>query len=161
MPTVPKDRSMRLNSMSMDRDGGTPSVIVGEYETKNRAHTRVARYRLSPSTNMLTESGNGVATAAESHRTGVLSMQGVLVHDGLYYFSTSDNSDHGCLRTWDGNRSHRASPHRWSKGGENMAYWDGYLWSLTELEDWSGGHKIVFKMAASNVPKMSASCKGS
>jgi hypothetical protein len=153
LPTVPKNEAMRLNAMSLDRDGGTPSLVVGENAPHNTTYTRVARYRLSSSTHMLAEAGHGVAAAVASHRTGILGIQGVLIHDGLYYFSTSkDGGGHGCLVTWDGNASHAKHSYTWSKGGEAIAYWDGFLWSLTELEDWAGGHKIVFKMAPSSVP---------
>ncbi|WP_405781127.1 hypothetical protein [Streptomyces sp. NBC_00859] len=140
--------SMRLNSMSLDREGaGAPTLTVGEYAVSGTANTSLARYRMDSGTHLPAEGSDHRASPTKVLHTGIAGMQGVLYHGGRYYFSTSNGDDYGTLYSWDGNPSHKKKRTPWAKDAENLTYWGGgSMWSLTELQ----GHRTVFKVPLSH-----------
>ena len=135
---------MRVNYLSLDRDGDTPSLVVGEYQASKAGHGLVVRYPLNAATGMLTQN-DGRATATSGYRTGVVNAQGALFHNGRLYMSASNADDYGYLYTWDTTLGHSLTSHPWARDAENVTFFDGRLWSLTELRS----NRAVFSVPAS------------
>lgn len=144
-PAVPSGgRHMSVNYVSLDHSGDTPSLLVGEWQQTQTGHSLVVRYPLDASTGLPSEDG-GRATAAGGYRTGVVTAQGALVHNGRLYISVSNGDDNGHLYTWDLTLGHSLTSHTWARDAENLAYYSGRLWSVTEHE----GEQAVFSVPES------------
>lgn len=126
---------MRVNYLSLDRDGGSPSLLVGEWQDLDKpdGHSLVVHYPLNSLGLLAAKDGH--ATASGGWRTGVISAQGALVHDGRLYMTASRHDDHGYLYTWDMTSGHSLTRHAWARDPENLTYRDGRLWNLSELID--------------------------
>ncbi|MFC6286217.1 hypothetical protein ACFP3Q_07945 [Nocardioides sp. GCM10027113] len=123
----------RFSFFSLDRSGGTPSLLAGEY-ARGRQTRRLVRYALEPGSGHLATDGDGVARPTWLVDAGVGHMQGVVSDGDWLVVSTS----HGPFTLGS---LHRGEPgawtrHRWATpmGPEDLVGWPsrGELWSLSE-----------------------------
>ncbi|MEV0199642.1 hypothetical protein [Nonomuraea sp. NPDC050691] len=129
-------------SISLDRSTVPDTLTAVEYFSTPTLHGRVYRYNLGGSGFLLAGDSRGYTPAAQSYRTQVGNMQGVLSWNGTWYVSHSWPDERGelwALNTSTG-RSHTcsnpySSPYEcWSMHPESLSYnyATGMVWSLTE-----------------------------
>ena len=127
-------QKLRYSFMSLDRRSDPPGLVAGEYAIDPAATTRLARYRLDPSTWQLAVGDDGFSRPLAVDEGGVRQMQGAAIAAGRYHVTVS----HGpwmpgtvCAGQPGSMRVHRlALP----MGPEDLSYWPSTdrLWSLTE-----------------------------
>ena len=127
-------QKLRYSFMSLDRRSDPPGLVAGEYAIDPAATTRLARYRLDPSTWQLAVGDDGFSRPLAVDEGGVRQMQGAAIAAGRYHVTVS----HGpwmpgtvCAGQPGSMRVHRlALP----MGPEDLSYWPSTdrIWSLTE-----------------------------
>lgn len=116
---------------SLDRSTSPPRLWLGEHA----ADARFYSFSIDTATGLL-QTTAGVAVPSGGYTSHMTGMQGMLSHDGEFYFDrqglTGDPSDYGVLLRWDGSISDPMTSCRWAVGGENLTEYGGNLWNATE-----------------------------
>ncbi|GLW05168.1 hypothetical protein Misp01_02980 [Microtetraspora sp. NBRC 13810] len=130
-----------FSTISLDRSTSPDSIVAGEYFNVPTLHGRLYRYNLGGANFLLAASGSNVASA-QSYRTRVGNIQGVLAWNGTWYLAHSSADAAGEL--WALTTSSGASPtcanpwstvHEcWGMHPESLTYnyATGMVWSMTE-----------------------------
>ncbi|GAA1936632.1 hypothetical protein GCM10009797_32890 [Nocardioides hwasunensis] len=125
---------LRYSFMSLDRSSDPPGLVAGEYAANPDATTRLARYRLDPSTWQLSVGDDGFSRPLALDDGGVRRMQGAVIAAGRYHVTVS-NGPWGPGTVYAG-RPGSMKRHRWAlpMGPEDLSYWPSTdrLWSITE-----------------------------
>lgn len=126
-------QQLRYSFVSLDRRSDPPALLAGEYNSR-KAHNRLARYELDPTTSQLQTGEDGFSRPLEVDEGGVVRMQGAALAGGRYHATVS----HGRLMpgTMYAGQPGHLKPHRFAMpmGPEDLSYWPStdMLWSLTE-----------------------------
>ena len=138
---------LRFSFAGGDRTSDPDSIVAGEYDADGTG-TRLVRYPLDESSNLFSESSDGLVHASEAHTVDVQSMQGVVSIDGRFFISSSaGSSTRGNLVTLEPGGSPEWNEGVYPPGPEDFAYEsDGdQIWTNTEYP----GGRAVFAFDAS------------
>lgn len=139
------DRSagLRYSFLSLDRSTEQPVLLAGEYGRGSQS-TRLARFRLDPSTFLPRSDPDGIVRPSSLVDAGLVRMQGAVLAAGrLHVVASRGPFLPGTV--------HVGEPGRWRRfhgatpmGPEDVAYWPqtGLLWCQTEHP----GRRWVFSM---------------
>jgi hypothetical protein len=134
---------MRYSFLSLDRSGGEPRLLAGEYG-RGGASTRLVDFALDEATALLRASEEGHARPVSLSPQGVEGMQGATVVDGRWYVTTSAGRYlRGSLYV-GGPGAFRRHARVLPVGVEDLAYWPSRdeLWTLSEYP----GRRYVLAM---------------
>jgi hypothetical protein len=134
---------LRYSFLSLDRSSSPVELLAGEYG-RGSSTTRLVRYELSPETDLLLATEDGVARPLELHSRGLEGMQGAVRVGGRYYVTTSAGR-------WRSGSLYVGRPGAFTKharvlpvGVEDICFWPSrnQLFSLSEYP----GRRYVFAM---------------
>lgn len=138
---------VRFSFAGGDRTSDPDGIIVGEYNSEGTG-TRLVRYPLDESSDLLRESDDGLVHATETHTVDLPSMQGAVSIDGRFFVSSSAGSGtRGNLVTLEPGGSPTWHEGVYPPGPEDFAYdpASDSIWSNTEYP----GNRSVFAFDAS------------
>lgn len=118
--------AFRFSALSIDRSiAGRPALVAGEYQQYEDGdpRTKIARWRLNPSTKRLARGG-----ATQAWSTGFDQLQGVLTNRGRIFVS----STHQGGRLYHGKPRKKAQVDRWGYLPEGPYATGRRLWTATE-----------------------------
>ncbi|HIW62026.1 MAG TPA: hypothetical protein H9881_06180 [Candidatus Stackebrandtia excrementipullorum] len=133
---------VRYSQMSLDRTTSPDSLLVSEYDS-NGDGTRMVRWDLDESSNLIAEDSDGYAKADWSYTVSIRSMQGAVSVDGVFYLNRSNGSStKGDVMTWVPGQLADIHTGAVPIGPEDLSYWGqkGQLWGSTEY----AGKRYVF-----------------
>lgn len=132
-----------FSAMSLTRSDGGASLLTGEYRVhgdtqtdfENGEPTRLLRWPLDRHTGLLQTDGAGIVHAGNAYGTWTERIQGLLLHQGTFYFSTSLASRPGKL--WTDRLDTAARLSVTAVGPEALDVWrpNDRIWTLTEHAD--------------------------
>lgn len=124
--------STQLTWSTVALDRAKPSLVMGEF--KEAAGSRAVRFPLDSTTHKLVSSSDGLVHATEALSVPYVHVQGVVSHNGRWWFASSGTST---LYYWAPGGA--ASSYAWVSGCESLSYWEDattadLLWTLREGE---------------------------
>jgi hypothetical protein len=124
--------STRLTWSALGLDRVQPSLVMGEFKEDSGSHA--VRFPLDATTHRLQAGGDGLVHATEALSVPYVHVQGVVSHNGRWWFASSSDKE---LYYWVPGGA--ATAHSWVSYCEGLSYWadstnPDMLWTLREQE---------------------------
>jgi LVIVD repeat-containing protein len=136
--TITDVGSTQLTWSTVALDRAKPSLVMGEF--KEAAGSRAVRFPLDSATHKLKTGTDGLVHATEALSVPYVHVQGVVSHNGRWWFASSSDKK---LYYWVPGSA--AVAHAWVSWCESLSYWEDpntadLLWTLRENQ----GDRNVF-----------------